>query len=85
MNEATTKPSDVDVTHLEKTQLAETQIKVDGYEVPGLVKSTWDDLSIPRTLWVFRRVILVSLAVYTGYVCEGFEVRIQNSRFRIHI
>lgn len=40
----------------------------------GLVKSTFDELSILRTLWVFRRVVLVSLAVYTGYVCEGFEV-----------
>ena len=40
----------------------------------GLVKSRYDELSIPQTLWVFKRIILVSLAVYTGYVCEGFEV-----------
>ncbi|KAL7893150.1 general substrate transporter [Trichoderma sp. SZMC 28014] len=45
--------------------------KDEGY---GLVKSRFDELSIPRTLWVFRRVVLVSLAVYTGYVCEGFEL-----------
>ena len=50
--------------------------KVDGYDSYGLVKSRYDELSIPRTLWVFRRVLLVTLAVYTGYVCEGFEVRI---------
>lgn len=31
-------------------------------------------MSPARALWVFRRVALVSLAVYTGYVCEGFEV-----------
>lgn len=43
-------------------------------EAYGLVKSRFDELSIPRTLWVFKRVVLVSLAVYTGYVCEGFEV-----------
>lgn len=48
--------------------------EVDGYESYGLVKSRFDELSIPRTLWVFRRVVLVVLAVYTGYVCEGFEV-----------
>ena len=48
--------------------------KVDGYDSYGLVKSRFDELSIPRTLWVFKRVVLVSLAVYTGYVCEGFEV-----------
>jgi hypothetical protein len=47
---------------------------VDGYESYGLVKSRFDELSIPRTLWVFKRVVLVVLAVYTGYVCEGFEV-----------
>jgi hypothetical protein len=48
--------------------------KGDGYDSYGLVKSRFDELSIPRTLWVFKRVVLVSLAVYTGYVCEGFEV-----------
>lgn len=48
--------------------------EVDGYESYGLVKSRFDELSIPRTVWVFRRVVLVTLAVYTGYVCEGFEV-----------
>ena len=41
----------------------------------GLLKSRFDQLSIPRTLWVFRRAVLVTLAVYTGYMCEGFEVR----------
>ena len=49
-------------------------VKVDGYDSYGLVKSRYDELSIPQTLWVFKRVVLVSLAVYTGYVCEGFEV-----------
>jgi SP family general alpha glucoside:H+ symporter-like MFS transporter len=48
--------------------------KADGYDTYGLVKSRYDELSIPRTLWVFKRVALVSLAVYTGYICEGFEV-----------
>lgn len=48
--------------------------EVDGYESYGLVKSRFDELSIPRTVWVFRRVVLIVLAVYTGYVCEGFEV-----------
>src|ERR1700709_2276910 len=50
------------------------ETKVDGYDSYGLVKSTFDELSIPQTLWTFKRVILISLAVYTGYVCEGFEV-----------
>ncbi len=53
-------------------------ISMGGYDSYGLVKSTFDDLSIPRTLWVFRRVTLVALAIYTGYVCEGFEVRGQH-------
>ncbi|KAK5053225.1 hypothetical protein LTR84_002199 [Exophiala bonariae] len=48
--------------------------EVDGYESYGLVKSRFDELSIPRTVWVFKRVLLVTLAVYTGYVCEGFEL-----------
>ena len=39
-----------------------------------LFKSKYDELSVGRTLWVFKRVALISIAVYTGYVCEGFEV-----------
>jgi hypothetical protein len=61
----------------EKPQFEGTHIddvKIDSYDSYGLVKSRYDELSIPRTLWVFKRVVLVSLAVYTGYVCEGFEV-----------
>ena len=49
-------------------------VEVDGYVSNGLVKSRFDQLSIPRTVWVFKRVVLIILAVYTGYVCEGFEV-----------
>lgn len=32
----------------------------------GLRKSRFDDLSIPRTLWVFRKTGFVVLSVYTG-------------------
>ena len=63
--------------HLETTQ-TQTEFddvgKGEGYVSYGLVKSRYDELSIPQTLWVFRRAVLVTLAVYTGYVCEGFEV-----------
>jgi hypothetical protein len=61
-----------EVLRLEESHAeADDMAKVDSY---GLVKSRYDELSIPRTLWVFKRVVLVSLAVYTGYICEGFEV-----------
>ncbi|ORX37529.1 general substrate transporter [Kockovaella imperatae] len=40
----------------------------------ALSKLRFDELSIPRTIWVFRRSVLVCLAVYTDYVCEGFEL-----------
>ena len=39
-----------------------------------LRKSRLDDLSIPRTLWVFRRAVFFTFCVYTGFLCEGFEV-----------
>lgn len=66
----------LDVAHLEAIppNVDDVKSKIDGYDSYGLVKSTFDDLSIPKTLWTFRRIILISLAVYTGYVCEGFEV-----------
>lgn len=61
--------------HRERTQADDIELsKVDGYDSYGLVKSRYDELSILSTLWVFKRVVLVSLAVYTGYVCEGFEL-----------
>ncbi|EME80067.1 uncharacterized protein MYCFIDRAFT_198401 [Pseudocercospora fijiensis CIRAD86] len=53
-----------------------TEDKIDSY---GLLKSRYDELSILRTLWVFKRVIFVSLAVYTGYLCEGFELNAGGS------
>lgn len=83
---ATIMPSEKeDVSHLESmpTNTEEITMKIDAFERSNLVKSTFDELSIPQTLWAFKRVILISLAVYTGYVCEGFEVsRIQLRRER---
>jgi SP family general alpha glucoside:H+ symporter-like MFS transporter len=77
MSEPMTSPSEKPVvTHLEgiSGDFDDVKAEIDGYDSYGLVKSTFDELSIPRTLWTFKRVILISLAVYTGYVCEGFEV-----------
>ncbi|KAH8881094.1 MFS general substrate transporter [Thozetella sp. PMI_491] len=76
MAEPTVSPSEKPGTaHLEGTGAdIDDTAKFDGYNSYGLVKSRFDELSILQTLWVFKRVILVSLAVYTGYVCEGFEL-----------
>ena len=77
MAEPIANPSEkTGVAHLEGTPATvdDVEVKLEGYDSYGLVKSTFDELSIPRTLWTFKRVILISLAVYTGYVCEGFEV-----------
>jgi hypothetical protein len=41
----------------------------------SLLKSRFDEMSIWRTLWIFRRAAFYCVAVYTGYLCEGFEVR----------
>lgn len=41
---------------------------------PRLTKSRFDELGLWRTLWVFRRAALCCLSVYTGFLCEGFEV-----------
>jgi hypothetical protein len=75
------KPTDME----HKEVMAQAEVEY------GLRKSRFDDLSIPRTLWVFRRTVLVVLSVYTGksdlnvmndilscvgYLCEGFEVSI---------
>jgi len=40
----------------------------------SLLKSRFDELSLWRTLWLFRTSALYCVAVYTGYLCEGFEL-----------
>lgn len=42
----------------------------------ALTKSRFDQLGLWRTLWVFRTASIYCLLVYTGFLCEGFEVSI---------
>ncbi|KAM0229889.1 hypothetical protein ACHAPO_009611 [Fusarium lateritium] len=72
-------PDRSDQAHVETIPDEKDISRTDEYHPEELVKSKFDDLSIPRTVWVFRRVVLVALAVYTGYVCEGFELKIGNN------
>lgn len=62
-----------EIQHIENSQLGD-----DAAPLPrqghGLLKSTFDEMPLLKTLWVFRRSALITLAVYTGYMCEGFEV-----------
>lgn len=75
MAEPVTSPSEkLDAVHAEQSPPFDVADKLDVNDTYGLSKSRFDELSLPRTLWVFKRSVLVSLAVYTGYVCEGFEV-----------
>ncbi len=64
-------PEKNEVEHIETSEPIDSDLTLEGV---GLYKSRFDELSIPRTLWVFKRVVLVVSAVYTGYMCEGFEV-----------
>jgi SP family general alpha glucoside:H+ symporter-like MFS transporter len=79
MSEIRSQPLQYDATdkaaidHVEKLGLDGEAAAVT-YTGQGLLKSRFDEMSIPRTIWVFRRSVLVVLAVYTGYMCEGFEV-----------
>ena len=60
-----------EIEHVEKVDVGDDLNPAEHHD---LLKSRFDEMSIPRTLWVFRRVVLVVLSVYTGYLCEGFEV-----------
>ena len=71
----TTNEKDL-VAHVEDLHLAPDAARVTS-EGHGLLKSRFDEMSISQTLWVFRRSAFVALAVYTGYMCEGFEVSVQ--------
>lgn len=70
MAELVQSKSENSATHVEGDKTTAVHRILDN----GLLKSSYDELSVPRTVWVFKRVVLVSIAVYTGYVCEGFEV-----------
>jgi len=50
--------NDEKMDEIDHKELAETHY--------DLRKSRFDDLSILRTLWVFRKTVLVVLSVYTG-------------------
>lgn len=57
-------------THIEKVD----DLNQDHDQSNDLLKSRYDNLSIPRTLWLFKRSVFFVLMLYTGYMCEGFEV-----------
>ncbi|WOO85967.1 MFS transporter fmqE [Vanrija pseudolonga] len=57
-------------THIEKVD----DPNQDHDQSNDLLKSRYDNLSIPRTLWLFRRSVFFVLMLYTGYMCEGFEL-----------
>ena len=40
----------------------------------SLVKSRWDTLGIWQALWTFRTSWFYTMAVYTGYIIDGYEV-----------
>ncbi|CAH0045348.1 unnamed protein product [Clonostachys solani] len=65
--------------HLEVIPNEMSEPKHDDNGIVNVAKSKFDDLSVGQTLWTFHRVVLVSLAVYTGFVCEGFELKIGNN------
>ncbi|KIH93283.1 hypothetical protein SPBR_04496 [Sporothrix brasiliensis 5110] len=68
------------IGHVEQSFLEEIgHAKVDGYVSYGLAKSRFDNLTIPQTIWTFKRVVLIIISVYTGYICEGFELNSSGS------
>ncbi|TXT04812.1 hypothetical protein VHUM_04080 [Vanrija humicola] len=62
MSDLEKRPAD---THLEK---------VATNHPAELLKSRYDNLSIPKTLVLFKRSVFFVLMLYTGYMCEGFEL-----------
>lgn len=43
-------------------------------ESEGLVKSRFDELTVWQALKTFRRSLIFTFIVYTGYIVDGFEV-----------
>ena len=62
-----------EIAHIDHLNLHQDAVDVT-VSGQGLMKSRFDELSLPKTLWTFKKVLLIVLSVYTGYMCEGFEV-----------
>lgn len=67
-------PATDDIRPVEKTAAVHDEHVDEKAIESDLLKSRFDEMSIPRTLWVFRRAAFYVFLVYTGYFCEGFEV-----------
>ncbi|KAL1893354.1 hypothetical protein Sste5346_006532 [Sporothrix stenoceras] len=78
--ETVTSTEKAGISHVEQSVLDDFSLaKVDGYVSYGLAKSRFDNLTIPQTIWTFKRVIIIIISVYTGYICEGFELNSSGS------
>lgn len=79
--ETVTSTEKAGISHVEEQNVIDdfSQAKVDGYVSYGLAKSRFDNLTIPQTIWTFKRVIIIIISVYTGYICEGFELNSSGS------
>jgi hypothetical protein len=75
----------------EKPELSQLEVAMDlgrvdneGYFSPahmgdGLVKSRFDDLSLGKACWTFRKALFYCFVAYTSSVMEGFVVRTRGS------
>jgi hypothetical protein len=67
--------NNLDIHPTEKRDIAHDEHVDDKSIEQQLLKSRFDDMSIPRTLWIFRKSAFFVFLVYTGYFCEGFELQ----------
>ena len=55
-------------------------ISLAAYEGRGILKSRFDELSIPATVWVFRKTCLFCFLAYTLNMIDAWQVRLVNVR-----
>ena len=70
---------------LEKPDSDVDASRLAAYNEGGLLKSRFDELSIPRTLWVFRKAALYCFLSYTLNMLDGWQVSLLPCSSYCHI
>lgn len=67
--------ADIQVAHLESSVTRDEDLKHAALDGQGVLKSRFDELPILTCLWTFRRAAFFCFLLFTGAMCDGFEVR----------
>ncbi|KAL1409207.1 hypothetical protein Q8F55_006040 [Vanrija albida] len=70
--------AEIQVSHLETSVTRDEDLKHAALDGQGVLKSRFDELPILKCLWTFRRAVFFCFLLFTGSMCDGFEVALSG-------